>query len=216
MGPTTMSLTDRHLRTSSDELPQVRSRRRWILPTAGAAVLLTGCTFAGVHLLGGAEQAPAAPQAAAGPSAQEIQAAKDAAWQSVQAWDQRTSQAAQVNSLDGIDVASVALPEAIKNRQQVIDSAVAAGVHFEGNNTLSLISSEYNAADPGAFAPARVKLSTCLDSSAVRVLDAAGNNVRVGSNGSTDFATRTVYDFWVYDTDGKWLSDAGTTAEEPC
>lgn len=217
MGTTTMSLTDRNLRTSGDELPQVRSRRRWVLPAAGAVLLLAGCTVAGVNLLGDKnDPAPTPPSAAAGPSAAEIQTAKDAAWKSVQAYNERTLQAQRVNSLDGIDLATVALPSAINAQQQWIDDAIAAGTRTDGASRVELISSEYNQAAPDAFAPARVQIATCYDTSDVRFLDQAGNNVRVGPDGSTTYATRLIVNFWVYDEDGAWKVDGGQRTETPC
>lgn len=212
-----MSLTDRTLRTSHDELPQVRSRRRWMLPTAGAVLLLAGCTIAGVSLLGNNDEpAQAAPPATTAPSAQEVQAAKDAAWQSVQTWNDRTLQAESVNSLSGVDLASIALPGAIENEQRVIEGAVQAGVRSEGGSSLQLLSSDYSAEAPNAFAPARVKLSVCVDSSQAKVLDQAGNNMRVGPDGSSSFPTRLVSTFWAYEKDGAWLVDGGTRTEQSC
>lgn len=212
-----MSLTDRNLRTSSDEAPQVRSRRRWVLPAAGAAILLVGGIVAGVHFLGDREAAtPPAPTVSAGPSAQEVQAAKDAAWTSVQTWDKLSSQATAANSFNGIDASAVARPETVQQTQKFIDGLVAVGAHSAGENKLTLVFSEYQAASPDAFAPARVELSVCLDSSDVKVLDAAGNNVRVGPDGTTNFATRYMVNFWVWNTDGKWLTDAGDRTEQPC
>jgi hypothetical protein len=217
MGTTTMSLTDRNLRTSNDELPQVRSRRRWVLPAAGAVLLLAGCTVAGVSLLGDKDApAPTPPPASAGPSAQEIQAAKDAAWKSVQAYNERTLQAERVNSLDGIDLASVALPTAIQAEQQWIDNALALGQRTEGTSRAELISSEFSAAAPDAFAPARVQIATCNDTSDIRILDQAGNNMRVAPDGSANYATRLIVHFWVYDEDGAWKTDSGQRTDTPC
>ncbi|PRY09897.1 hypothetical protein [Kineococcus rhizosphaerae] len=212
-----MSLTDRNLRTSSDEAPQVRPRRRWVLPAAGAVLLLAGCTVAGVNLLGGHDDpAPAAPTASSGPSAEEIQAAKDAAWKSVQAYNELTLQAERVNSLSGIDLSSVAIESAIKSEQSWIDNQIATGTRGDGTSRAELISAEYNAAAPDAFAPARVRVSTCYDTSDYRILDQAGNNVRLGPDGSTIYATRLVVNFWAYDEDGAWKVDGGQRTETPC
>lgn len=219
MGPSTMSLADRNLRTPHDEAPQVRSRRRWALPAAGAVFFLAGCAVAGVSLLSNDEAdapTPAAPSTPAGPSPQEIQAAKDDAWKSVQMFNERSLQAERVNSLDDIDLASIAIPSAIQAERQWIDSAIAMGQRTEGTNQVELLSSDYHAAAPEAFAPARVEISTCFDTSNVQFLDQAGTNVRVGPDGSSDYATRLIVNFWVYDEDGAWKTDGGQRTETPC
>ena len=219
MGPSTMSLTDRNLRTPHDELPQVRSRRRWALPAAGAMLLLAGCAVAGVSLLGNDEAdtpTPAAPSTSAGPSPEEIQAAKDAAWESVQTFNERSLQAERVNSLDGIDLASIALPSEIQAEQQWIDNAIALGQRTEGSSQAELISAEYHAAAPNAFAPERVQISACNDTSSIQILNQAGVNMRVAPAGSANYATRLVMNFWVYNEDGAWKTDSGQRTETPC
>jgi hypothetical protein len=212
----TVSVTDQSLQTPTGEGPKRRSPRRWALPAAGAVLLLAGCAAVGITVLGG-EDEPARPApAAAGPSEAETQSAKDAAWQSVLTWNDRALQAEAKNSLEGIDLDSVAIPTAIQAEQRWIDSAIEGGTRTEGESQLALLSAEYNAAKPDGTAPATVGISACNDTSAVKYLDAAGNNVRVGPDGSTDYATKLVVNYWVYETDGAWKVDGGTRTETPC
>jgi hypothetical protein len=211
----TVSVTDQSLQTTGKD-PKRRSSRRWALPAAVTALVLAGGAAVGIAVFGGDDEPARTAPVAAGPSEAQIQSAKNAAWQSVLTWNDRSLQAEAQNSLEGIDLDSVAIPTAIQAEQRWIDAAIADGTRTEGKSQLTLLSADYNAAKTDGTAPATVGISACNDTSAVKYLDAAGNNVRVGPDGSTDYATKLVVNYWVYETGGAWKVDGGTRTETPC